>query len=94
MKKERGCEISQQNMWKELAGKCQFVEPTGFLRREFILSGLIFKKKEKKGEMLGSTKISHLDNIFFKKFFGQQKFSGLTFEAIYGKRKDQKEEIV
>lgn len=74
MKKERGCEISQQNMWKELAGKCRFVEPTGFLRREFILSGLILKKKEKKWEMLGSTKITHLDIIFLKNFLVSRNF--------------------
>lgn len=89
MKKQKGFEIFQQNIWKGLARKCQFVEPTGFLRKEFILASLILKKKEKKLEMSGITKIALLDIIFLKKFFfGQQRFSVLAFEVIYSKRKD------
>jgi len=54
-----------------------------------ILANLVLKKKEKKVEKSGSTKIAHLDTIFKKKgFFRQQIFSVLTFKVIYGKRKD------
>lgn len=46
--------------------------------------------------MSGSTKIIYFDIIKKnkKRCFGQQRFSGFTFEIIYGKRKDWKEEII
>lgn len=47
MEKQKGFQIFQQNIWKQLFGKCKLVESTGFLRKGYILSSSIYKKKKK-----------------------------------------------